>query len=53
MTSGEHRGAGERDEHDGLGVPMRSDSTPPIGRATTAAMAKPAVRVPAPVRSKS
>jgi hypothetical protein len=33
--------------------PTRSESTPPIGRAITAAMAKPAVRVPAAFRSKS
>ena len=33
--------------------PMRSESVPPTGRATTAAIANPAVRVPAAVRSKS
>jgi hypothetical protein len=32
--------------------PMRSLRVPPIGRASTAAIAKPAVRVPAAVRSK-
>ena len=33
--------------------PTLSDRMPPTGLAITAAMAKPAVRVPAPVRSKS
>ena len=33
--------------------PILSARMPPIGRAITAAMAKPAVLVPAPVRSKS
>jgi hypothetical protein len=35
------------------GAPIRSERTPPGGRAITAAMANPAVRVPAPVRSQS
>ena len=33
--------------------PTRSERVPPIGRATTAATAKPAVRVPASVRLNS
>ena len=33
--------------------PIRSERMPPNGRATTTAMAKPAVRVPAAVRSKA
>jgi hypothetical protein len=36
----------------GLGC-SRSDNMPPRGRAITAAIAKPAVRVPASVRSNS
>ena len=53
---------GDDDRHDGRtrqrdgndrAAPIRSDRMPPIGRAITAAMANPAVRVPASVRSKS